>query len=331
MLAELVKAGKLPPVEQRIPQEPLVLKPVHEIGKYGGTWRRGFTGPGDGENGNRVPASDKLLYWDFTGTKIIPASPGPGRSPTTAGPHSSSCARASNGRTASRSRPTTILFWYEDIYQNKELTPTPSAELAINGKPGRSRRSTRHHPFKFPDPYPLFAGVLAGASIIGGGHSMRGDIIGGLLRAGPLPEAVPPEVHAEGAARQAGRRRQVRQLGQPVPVQEHLALNLELRCLRPGAPTTPINTPNWVLERNPYYLGRRHRGEPAPVHRQDQLTLAENLEVLNLRAIAGEYDYQERHIDIGKLPVFLENQQKGNYKVYLDPAATAATAATTST
>ena len=41
--------------------------------------------------------------------------------------------------------------------------------------------------------------------------------------------------------------------------------------------------------------------------------------MLNLRAIAGEYDWQERHIDIGKLPVFLENQQKGNYKVVLDP------------
>ena len=28
MLAELVKQGKLPPVEQRVPQEPLVIKPV---------------------------------------------------------------------------------------------------------------------------------------------------------------------------------------------------------------------------------------------------------------------------------------------------------------
>jgi peptide/nickel transport system substrate-binding protein len=48
------------------------------------------------------------------------------------------------------------------------------------------------------------------------------------------------------------------------------------------------------------------------------LTLAEDLEILNLRAIAGEYDLQARHIDIGKLPVLLENQDKGNYKVHLD-------------
>jgi peptide/nickel transport system substrate-binding protein len=51
------------------------------------------------------------------------------------------------------------------------------------------------------------------------------------------------------------------------------------------------------------------------------MTLAENLEVLNLRAIAGEYDEQARHIDIGKLPVLLENQQKGAYTVRLDPSA----------
>ena len=57
--AELVKAGKLPPVEQRIPEEPMVVKPVHSIGKYGGTWRRGFTGPADGENGNRIVSTDK--------------------------------------------------------------------------------------------------------------------------------------------------------------------------------------------------------------------------------------------------------------------------------
>src|SRR4051794_34242487 len=73
MLTELVKAGKLPLVEQRVPDEPLVIQPVHEIGKYGGTWRRGFTGPGDVENGNRINASDKPLFWDFTGTNIVPS------------------------------------------------------------------------------------------------------------------------------------------------------------------------------------------------------------------------------------------------------------------
>ena len=73
VLAELVKAGKLPPVEERIGQDPLVVKPVHEIGKYGGTWRRGFTGPGDKWNGNRAATGpDHLLFWDYTGDKVVP-------------------------------------------------------------------------------------------------------------------------------------------------------------------------------------------------------------------------------------------------------------------
>src|SRR6266478_5317516 len=47
MLADLVKQGKLPPVDKRVPDEPMVVKPLQSIGRYGGTWRRGFTGPGD--------------------------------------------------------------------------------------------------------------------------------------------------------------------------------------------------------------------------------------------------------------------------------------------
>ena len=32
-------------------------------------------------------------------------------------------------------------------------------------------------------------------------------------------------------------------------------------------------------------------------------------------ACDAQYDYASRHMDLGKLPVFLENQAKGNYKV----------------
>ena len=41
--------------------------------------------------------------------------------------------------------------------------------------------------------------------------------------------------------------------------------------------------------------------------------------MVNLRAIAGEYDWQARHIQLAKLPVLLQNQKANNYKVYLDP------------
>ena len=75
MLAEQVKAGKLPPVDKRLPEpsQLFVVKPLREIGKYGGNWRRAFTGPADYENGGRIVSLDKILTFDYTGTKIIPS------------------------------------------------------------------------------------------------------------------------------------------------------------------------------------------------------------------------------------------------------------------
>jgi peptide/nickel transport system substrate-binding protein len=83
---------------------------------------------------------------------------------------------------------------------------------------------------------------------------------------------------------------------------------------------TPINTPTWRLERNPYYWAVDTAGNQLPYIDQIVMGLAENLEVLNLRTIAGEYDLQERHVSLPNLPVLIENQKKGNYTVHLDTA-----------
>jgi len=62
MLAEMVAAGTLPPVDERLPKEPLVIEPYNEIGQYGGIVRRGFTGPGDAWNPKRYGAHDHILF-----------------------------------------------------------------------------------------------------------------------------------------------------------------------------------------------------------------------------------------------------------------------------
>ncbi|MCB0106728.1 MAG: hypothetical protein KDE53_12485, partial [Caldilineaceae bacterium] len=45
MLADKVAAGELPPVEERLPSDPLVIQPAEMIGQYGGVLRRAYTGP----------------------------------------------------------------------------------------------------------------------------------------------------------------------------------------------------------------------------------------------------------------------------------------------
>ena len=44
MLAQRVAAGDLPAVSERLPVNPLVMRPLREIGRYGGTLRRALTG-----------------------------------------------------------------------------------------------------------------------------------------------------------------------------------------------------------------------------------------------------------------------------------------------
>ena len=70
-LAEQVKAGALPPVEQRLPEQPLVVPVVEKIGEYGGVWRRAFLGPADSNNYVRV-VYDSLFRFTPDGAEIEP-------------------------------------------------------------------------------------------------------------------------------------------------------------------------------------------------------------------------------------------------------------------
>ena len=62
MLADLVKAGKLPAVDKRLPEMPIVVTNVEEVGQYGGTWRRAWKGPSDFHAYGRLNY-DPILRW----------------------------------------------------------------------------------------------------------------------------------------------------------------------------------------------------------------------------------------------------------------------------
>jgi len=71
MLTEQVKTGQLPPVTQRLPKELLVIPPLERIGKYGGNWRRAFTGAIDEQNSHRL-LHDHVIYYDLDGQTLMP-------------------------------------------------------------------------------------------------------------------------------------------------------------------------------------------------------------------------------------------------------------------
>jgi peptide/nickel transport system substrate-binding protein len=329
MLADLVKAGKLPSVDQRVPLEPMIVKPLQEVGKYGGTWRRGFTGPADGENANRIVSTDKVVFWDYTGTKLRPCL---AKSWEVSDGGKTFTFALRKGHKWSDGTPFTaddFMFWYEDIYQNKDLTPGPTAEFAINGKPGTMEKvDDTTVRFKFPEPYPLFLAVLGGGNTqLGAGQATRGDIMGGVYAPAAYLKKFLPKYTSQADLDKIVQEAKFDNWVNLFKFKINWRLNSELPMLGPWRTISPINTPAWVLERNPYYYALDPAGNQLPYFDKIQLTLAENLEVLNLRAIAGEFDWQERHTDLGKLPVFLENQQKGNYSIHLDPALNGADAA----
>jgi len=319
-LAALVKAGKLPPVAERVGQDPLVIKPLHEIGKYGGTWRGGFTGPADFWNGYRCCSGpDHLLFWDYTGDKVTP-NVAKGYEMQDGG--RTLVLHLRRGMKWSDGKPFTaddFVFWFEEIYRNKDLVPTPSAVMAINGKQGEVQKvDTYTVKFRFADPYYLLPDVLAGSTQIGG-HAQQGlNGMGGYAPAHYLKQFHPKYVG------QAELDKKVKEEKFDSWVRMFLfkndwARNPDLPVLTPWKTVTPSHTPTWTLERNPYSVFVDPEGNQLPYIDRVVLTLAENLEVINLRAIAGEYDFQQRHLDLGKLPVFIENQAKGAYKVHLDP------------
>jgi peptide/nickel transport system substrate-binding protein len=313
MLAELVKAGKLPPVEQRLPEDPLVYKPVDQIGKYGGTWHRAFTGPADSQNMERI-MHDHFIFWDPQVTKVVP-NIAKGWDIEDGGKTFTFHLR--KGMKWSDGHPFTaddIMFWYEDMYLNDELNPTKASWMSIGGKQGKVVKIDDYTvQFQFAEPYYLFLQLIASLGVAG--HLTNGKNAMGLWAPKHYMQRFHPKYTSMDAVTKMAKDAKFNSWVDLFKFKNNCEQNVECPTTAPWKTVQPINTPQWVLERNPYYFAVDTEGNQLPYIDRVVLTLAENLEVVNLRAAAGEYDLQVRHIDIAKVPVFKQNEKKGNYTV----------------
>ncbi|MGA8194286.1 MAG: ABC transporter substrate-binding protein [Acetobacteraceae bacterium] len=320
MLAARVAAGALPAVKDRVGADPLVIKPLHEIGRYGGTWRQGFTGPGDVWNAWRAATGpDSLLAWDWTGNK---AMPNVAKSWSVSDDGHVTTVELRRGMRWSDGHPFTaddFIFWYEDIYNDAQLVAVKSIFFQSNGQQGRVVKVDDYTiQLVFPVPNFILPDLLAGTDELGG-HAMQGRFGYGLF----APAHYMKQFHRKYVAEDA-LNKQAKDAGFPTWTRMFFtrndwAINPDLPVLTPWVTKSPINRPVFTLERNPYSIWVDTAGNQLPYIDSMKFTLAEDLEVVNLRAIAGQYDWQARHIQLAKLPVLLQNQKANNYKVYLDP------------
>ncbi|MCP4403498.1 MAG: response regulator [bacterium] len=126
-LAELVAAGGLPPIHERLPKNPMLVQPVKQIGRYGGTWHMGMRSRGaDQAMIIRTIGYENLVRWNEQWTQIMPNIAQFYEANDTATEFSF---RLREGMRWSDGVPFTvddILFWYENILLNQELNvPIP--------------------------------------------------------------------------------------------------------------------------------------------------------------------------------------------------------------
>ena len=322
MLAEMVTAGTLPAVADRLPiaSDLLVIEPLHEIGKYGGTWRRGFTGPGDGQNGHRVAGGDRLLFWKSDSFPEMVPNVAKGWEVSEDGTQIALFLR--EGMKWSDGAPHTTadyMFWFEHMYQNADLVPVRSRFFNIDE--GATMEAVDEYTLKFSFPFAnsLFLEVLGSSQNVFGGHAIMGATAMGGVAPAHYMQQFHPDFVDQAALDELVKKDGFDNWVNLFKDKNTWQRNPELPVITPWKTVNPITTDNWVLERNPFYFGVDTAGNQLPYIDRISMTLAENLEVLNLRAIAGEYDFQSRHIALANLPVLLENAEAGNYTVHLDP------------
>jgi len=173
LLAARVAAGELPPVEERLPENPLVLKPTRGIGKYGGTWYRGFTGPADGQNMER-PLKDHLLFYEVSGLTV---QPNIAESWTQNEDATEFTFTLRKGHKWSDGAPFTtadIMFWVDHMLHNEELNPSKPAWTQKGGETLKFE-AIDEQTFKVTSPEPYAPFVTLVASVIVAGQHTRGD------------------------------------------------------------------------------------------------------------------------------------------------------------
>jgi peptide/nickel transport system substrate-binding protein len=312
-LAELVKAGKLPAVEQRLPETPLVVPVVEKVGQYGGVWRRAFLGPADANNYVRV-VYDALFRFAPDGAKIEPKLAAGAQPSADYKTWTVSLRKGAKWSDGAPFGADDIVFWYKDVLLNKDVTPAlPGWMKNADGTPATVEKlddvTVR---FSYKAPATLFLTALANQDGADRGYAAF------------LPAHYLKKFHPAYTDK-AELDKQVAAAGFKTWTELFAARNQPPE--NPERPTmaawqavTRVSEPVFALKRNPYYIAVDPEGHQLPYIDEVRFTYFADVQALNLAAIAGNFDMQERHINMTNYPVFKEQERTAKkYRVITWP------------
>ena len=301
--APQLEGQDLPPVDQRLPINPLVVIPPHQEGPYGGTWTRFGTGPGDVGIYEARIAYEGLVRWGPMGREVLPNLATHWEIDDEGATYTFHLRRGVRWSDGEPYTSADILFWYKHVLQQPDLTPVISTTYRHGGRLFELDVIDDYTiRFRFAAPYGIFLKVLASnlTSII---H---------------YPAHFAKRYHPEFT---------------PLAELQRLAhedrfdfwfqvFEDRLDWRNPEAPRLWA----WILERppparpavfvrNPFYWKVDPSGRQLPYIDRITFEISEE-ETINIKAINGEVGMQGRHIRLQNYPLFMTNQEKGGYRVH---------------
>ena len=315
--AAQVKAGTLDPVAKRIGQDPLVIKPVHELGKYGGEMRLGFVGD-DNLEGQICSGPDNLLYWDYKHQTVVPNI---ARSFDVSSDQKELTLHLRRGMRWSDGQPLTaddIIFWREDINLNPEIG-YPSTVLDVQGKEVAVEKVDDYTVvFRSPVPYGALPEFIAGNSDVGS-YYYNGAFGGGGLAPLHYLRQFHPKYTSEAGAKKLAKDAGFSNWAEYLLNQADASLNPDLPTVMPWKLIQPYTKPPWQFVANPYSIWVDTAGHQLPYIPKVTMSETDDVQVLAVNTIAGDYDFQDRGLQVSSLPILIKNQDRSAYTVHKAP------------
>ena len=316
-LQERVAKGELPPVDQRLPASPVMIKPLDGIGVYGGDLRTDLLGGTDRGYGwlRRTVGYEYLVQFEPGG--FIPM-PNVAEIYEVNADSTVFTFHLRKGMRWSDGAPLTaddFVFWFENVALNKELSPSgPGPSLVVKGKPAKLTKIDDHTiSYTFTAPYGLFFSQVAS------GFSVA--MVAPKHYATTFHKDFNPQ-GIDALVKQAGVSSWVDLFTQKVggtTIANDIGgwLNPELPTLNAWLVTTPYDgsSSQVVTARNPYYWKVDSAGNQLPYLDRLVLPIIGDPEVLKLMTINGQVDfvYRPQNFGITDKSVFFDNQEQGKF------------------
>jgi peptide/nickel transport system substrate-binding protein len=321
LLADLVKAGSLPPVDQRLPKNPMVMTGYEGNGNYGGTWRRAFQGVSDINGPTKV--LDRCWAWFDKNLNLIPRqleswSVTPDAKVWTIKMRQG--LKWSDGKAEYTTDD--IAYWYQYEIQNKKLWPGTVTQWTNKDKSFVKFEATDKYTatFTYTRPTPL---LMYNMTRYGNGN------VPSQWPSPVTPSHYMKQFHEDLAPDKDALAADIKKSGF-ADWQTYYMQYKRSWTANPDKPTIGAwvaknnhTSELFTIERNPYFWAVDSDGKQLPyidkvTHRLYQASAPD---VLTLRVTSGEIDMQYRLLSLTNLPVYKAGETKGDYKMLLGALA----------